>query len=128
MSRWNELRSSSTVPFFGRSAGWSGGEAFGRRKEQYSTVRECCSMCLSNYGSRTCHCYIMAPPPRPQKAINTRVPSDSERGGCVWLVGEIQSVWCTSDWQPRNHLQTSDSAPGRCSPLGSVETPRRSLQ
>ena len=66
MSRWNELRSSSTVPFFGRSAGWSGGEAFGRRKEQYSTVRECCSTCLSNYGSRTCRCYVMAPPPTPK--------------------------------------------------------------
>ena len=78
MSRWNELRSSSTVPFFGRSAGWSGGEAFGRRKEQYSTVHECCSTCLSNYGSRTRRRYVMAPP-RPQKAINTRVPLDS---GC----------------------------------------------
>ena len=66
VSRWNELRSSSTVPFFGRSAGWSGGEAFGRRKEQYSTVRECCSTCLSNYGSRTCRLYVMAPPPTPK--------------------------------------------------------------
>ena len=66
MSRWNELRSSSTAPFFGRSAGWSGGEAFGRCKEQYSTVRECCSTCLSNYGSRTRRCYIMAPPPTPK--------------------------------------------------------------
>ena len=43
-------------------------------------------------------------------------------------LGEIQSVWCTSDWQPRNHLQTSDSAPGHPSPLGSVEIPWRSLQ
>ena len=67
MSRWNELRSSSTVPFFGRSAGWSGGEAFGRRKEQYSTVRECCSTCLSNYGSRTRRHYIMAPTPKSYK-------------------------------------------------------------
>ena len=66
MSWWNELRSSSTVPFFGRSAGWSGGEAFGRRKEQYSTVRECCSMCLSNYGSCTRRRYVMAPPPTPK--------------------------------------------------------------
>ena len=48
VSRWNELRSSSTAPFFGRSASWSGGEAFRWCKEQYSTVRECCSMCLSN--------------------------------------------------------------------------------
>ena len=84
VSRWNELRSSSTVPFFGRSAGWSGGEAFERRKEQYSTVRECCSTCLSNYGSRTRRRYVMAPPPRPQKAINTQVPSDS---GCVCVCG-----------------------------------------
>ena len=67
MSRWNELRLSSTVPFFGRSAGWSGGEAFGRHKEQYLTVHECCSMCLSNYGSCTCRRYIMAPPPDPKK-------------------------------------------------------------
>ena len=91
VSWWNELRSSSTVPFFGRSAGWSGGEAFGRRKEQYSTVRECCSMCLSNYGSRTCRRYVMAPPPDPQKAINTRVPSDSR---CAWslVVGGRDSV------------------------------------
>ena len=66
VSRWNELRSSSTAPFFGRSASWSGGEAFGRRKEQYSTVCECCSMCLSNYGSRMHHCYVMAPPPTPK--------------------------------------------------------------
>ena len=66
VSWWNELRSSSTVPFFGHSAGWSSGEAFGRRKEQYSTVRECCSMCLSNYGSRTCRHYVMAPPPTPK--------------------------------------------------------------
>ena len=127
VSWWNELRSSSTVPFFGCSAGWSGGEAFGWHKEQYSTVRECCSTCLSNYGSRMRRRYVMAPP-RPQKAINTRVPSDS---GCLvgwWLVGEIQSVWCTSDWQPRNRLQTSDSAPGRPSPLGSIEIPPRSLQ
>ena len=133
VSWWNKLRSSSTVPFFGRSAGWSSGEAFGRHKEQYSTVHECCSTCLSNYGSCTRRRYVMAPAPQPQKAINTRVPSDS--GSCwscvgvgVWLVGEIQSVWCTSDWQPRNRLQTSDSAPGRRSPLGSVEIPRRSLQ
>ena len=77
MSRWNELRSSSTAPFFGRSTSWSGGEACGRCKEQYSTVHECCSTCLSNYGSCTRRCYIMAP--RPQKAINTRVPSDSGR-------------------------------------------------
>ena len=63
----NELRSSSTVPFFGHSAGWSGGEAFRRRKEQYSTVRECCSTCLSNYGSRTRHRYVMALPPDPKK-------------------------------------------------------------
>ena len=83
VSRWNELRSSSTAPFFGRSAGWSGGEAFGRRKEQYSTVRECCSTCLSNYGSRTRRRYVMAP--QPQKAINTRVPSDSG-GDSVGLV------------------------------------------
>ena len=67
VSRWNELRSSSTVPFFGRSAGWSGGEAFGRRKEQYSTVCECCSMCFSNYGSRTRCRYVMAPPPKSYK-------------------------------------------------------------
>ena len=134
MSRWNELRSSSTVPFLGRSASWSGGEAFGWHKEQYSTMCECCSMCLSNYGSCMRHRYVMAPPPKPQKAINTQVPSDS--GVCAWcvvcghwwLVGEIQSVWCTSDWQPRNRLQSSDSAPGRRSPLGSVEIPRRSLQ
>ena len=66
MSRWNELRSSSTVPFFGRSAGWSSGEAFGRRKEEYSTVRECCSTCLSNYGSHMRRCYVMAPPPTPK--------------------------------------------------------------
>ena len=63
MSRWNELRSSSTAPFFGRSAGWTGGEAFGRCKEQYSMVRECCSTCLSNYGSRMCRRYIMVPLP-----------------------------------------------------------------
>ena len=67
VSRWNKLRSSSTVPFFGCSAGWSGGEAFGRRKEQYSTVRECCSTCLSNYGLRMHHHYVMAPPPDPKK-------------------------------------------------------------
>ena len=66
VSRWNELRSSSTAPFFGRSAGWSGGEAFGRRKEQYSTVHECCSTCLSNYGSHMHHRYVMAPPPTPK--------------------------------------------------------------
>ena len=93
MSWWNELRSSSTVPFFGRSASWSGGEAFGWRKEQYSTMRECCSTCLSNYGSRTRRRYVMALPPRPQKAINTRVPLDSGREGrgrCV--VGGRDSV------------------------------------
>ena len=118
VSQWNELRSSSTAPFFGRSAGWSGGEAFGWCKEQYSTVRECCSMCLSNYGSRTCRRYVMAPPPDPK----------SYKYSSPFGLGEIQSVWCTSDWQPRNHLQTSDSAPGRPSPLGSVEIPRRSLQ
>ena len=77
--------------------------------------------------ARTC-AIITSWPPRPQKAINTRVPSDSGGEVGVWLVGEIQSVWCTSDWQPRNHLQTSDSAPGRRSPLGSVEIPQRSLQ
>ena len=66
VSRWNELRSSSTPPFFGRSAGWSGGEAFGRCKEQYSMVCECCSTCLSNYGSCTRCRYIMAPPPTPE--------------------------------------------------------------
>ena len=66
VSRWDELRSSSTAPFFGCSAGWSGGEAFGRCKEQYSTVRECCSTCLSNYGSRTRRRYVMAPPPTPK--------------------------------------------------------------
>ena len=66
VSRWNELRSSSTVPFFGRSAGWSGGKAFGRHKEQYSTLRECCSTCLSNYGSRMRRRYIMAPPLTPK--------------------------------------------------------------
>ena len=65
-SQWNELRSSSTVPFFGRSASCSGGEAFGRHKEQYSTMCECCSTCLSNYGSCTCCRYIMAPPPTPK--------------------------------------------------------------
>ena len=128
VSRWNELRSSSTVPFFGRSAGWSGGEAFGRRKEQYSTMRECCSTCLSNYGSHMCRHYVMAPPPKSYKYSS---PFRLGVWGYVvgwWLVGEIQSVWCTSDWQPRNHLQTSDSALGRRSPLGSVEIPRRSLQ
>ena len=66
MSQWNELTLSSTVPFFGRSAGWSGGEAFGQRKEQYSTVHECCSTCLSNYGSCMRCRYIMAPPPTPK--------------------------------------------------------------
>ena len=66
-SRWNELRSSPTAPFFGRSTGWSGGEAFGRCKEQYSMVRECCSTCLSNYGSRMRHRYVMALPPDPRK-------------------------------------------------------------
>ena len=66
VSWWNELRSSSTVPFFGFSTGWSGGEAFGRCKEQYSTVHECCSTCLSNYGSCTHRHYVMAPPPTPK--------------------------------------------------------------
>ena len=127
VSRWNKLRSSSTVPFFGRSTGWSGGEAFGRRKEQYSTVCECCSMCLSNYGSHTRRHYIMAPPPTP-KSYKYSSPFGLGVRGHWWLVGEIQSVWCTSDWQPRNRLQTSDSAPDRRSPLGSVETPRQSLQ
>ena len=127
VSQWNELRSSSTVPFFGRSASWSGGEAFGRRKEQYSTVRECCSTCLSNYGLRTRRRYIMAPPPTP-KSYKYSSPFGLGVRGRSWLVGEIQSVWCTSDWQPRNHLQTSDSAPGHRSPLGSVEIPQRSLQ
>ena len=79
VSQWHELRSSSTAPFFGRSAGWFGGEAFGRCKEQCSTMRECCSMCLSNYGSRTHRRYVMALPPDPKKAINTRVPLDSGR-------------------------------------------------
>ena len=126
MSWWNKLRSSSTVPFFGHSAGWSGGEAFGRCKEQYSTVHECCSTYLSNYGSRMHRRYVMALPPTPK---SYKYSSPFGLGvGCVvhghwWLVGEIQSVWCTSDWQPRNRLQTSDSAPGRRSPLGSVETP-----
>ena len=118
MSQWNELRSSSTAPFFGRSAGWSSGEAFGRCKEQYSTVRECCSTCLSNYGSCTCCRYVMAPPPTPK----------SYKYSSPFVLGEIQLVWCTSDWQPRNRLQTSDSAPGRPLLLGSVEIPRRSLQ
>ena len=118
MSRWNELRSSSTAPFFGRSAGWSSGEAFGRCKEQYSTVRECCSTSLSNYGSRTHRRYIMAPPPTPK----------SYKYSSPFGLGEIQSVWCTSDWQPRNRFQTSDSAPGHPSPLGSVDIPRQSLQ
>ena len=77
MSRWNELRSSSTAPFFGRSTGWSGGEAFGRRKEQYSTMHECCSTCLSNYGIVHALSLCHGPAPWPQKAINTRVPSDS---------------------------------------------------
>ena len=80
VSRWNELRSSSTVPFFGRSAGWSGGEAFGRHKEQYSTMRECCSMCLSNYGSRTHRRYIMAPPLTP-KSYKYSSPFGLGRGG-----------------------------------------------
>ena len=118
VSRWNKLRSSSTAPFFGRSTSWSGGEAFGWCKEQYSTVRECCSMFLSNYGSRTCRHYVMAPPPTLK----------SYKYSSPFGLGEIQSVWCTSDWQPRNCLQTSDSAPGHPSPLGSVEIPRQSLQ
>ena len=80
MSRWNELRSSSTVPLFGRSTSWSSGEAFGRCKEQYSTVRECCSTCLSNYGSRTHHRYVMAPPPTP-KSYKYSSPFGLERGG-----------------------------------------------
>ena len=101
VSRWNELRSSSTAPFFGRSAGWSGGEAFGRRKEQYSTVRECCSTCLSNYGSRT-PSLRHGPTPRPQKAINTRVPSDSggfSRSG-VHRIGN-PGIVCRPQTQPR---------------------------
>ena len=118
VSQWNELRSSSTAPFFGRSAGWSGGEAFGRCKKQYSTVRECCSTCLSNYGSRTHPRYVMALPPTPK----------SYKYSSPFGLGEIQSVWCTSDWQPRNRLQTSDSAPGHPSPLGSIEIPRQSLR
>ena len=118
VSRWNKLRSSSTPPFFGRSAGWSSGEAFGRCKEQYSTVRECCSTCLSNYGSRTRRHYVMALPPTPK----------SYKYSSPFGLGEIQLVWCTSDWQPRNRFQTSDSAPGRPLPLGSVKIPRRSLQ
>ena len=84
VSRWNELRSSSTAPFFGHSAGWSGGEAFGRCKEQYSTMRECCSTCLSNYGSRTHHRYIMAPPP-PPKSYKYSSPLRT-RGDSVGLV------------------------------------------
>ena len=102
VSWWNELRSSSTAPFFGRSAGWSGGEAFGRCKEQYSTVHECCSTCLSNYGSRMCHCYVMALPPQPQKAINTRVPSDSgrfSRSGVHWIGNP--GIVCRPQTQPR---------------------------
>ena len=118
VSWWNELRSCSTAPFFGRSTVWSGGEAFGRCKEQYSTVRECCSTCLSNYGLRTHRRYVMAPPPT-TKSYKYLSPLG---------LGEIQSVWCTSDWQPRNRFQTSDSAPGRPSPLGSVEIPRQSSQ
>ena len=99
VSRWNELRSSSTAPFFGRSAGWSGGEAFGRCKEQYSTVCECCSTCLSNYGSRTRCRYIMAPP---QKAINTRVPLDSGRfsQSGVHRIGN-PGIVCRPQTQPR---------------------------
>ena len=31
-------------------------------------------------------------------------------------LGEIQSVWCTSDWQPRNRSQTSDSAGSSLAP------------
>ena len=114
VSRWNELRSSSTAPFFGHSAGWSSGEAFGWRKEQYSTMRECCSTYLSNYGSRTHHHYIMAPPLTPK----------SYKYSSPFGLRGIQSVWCTSDWQPRNRLQTSDSAPGRPLPLGSVKIPQ----
>ena len=82
VSRWNELRSSSTVPFFGRSAGWSGGEAFRRRKEQYSTVRECCFTCLSNYGSCMHRRYIMAPPPTP-KSYKYSSPFGLWGVGCV---------------------------------------------
>ena len=68
--------------------------------------------------------------PRPLTPKSYKYSSPFRLGvrGHWWLVGEIQSVWCTSDWQPRNRLQTSDSAPGRRSPLGSVEIPRRSLQ
>ena len=66
-------------------------------------------------------------PPTP-KSYEYSSPFGLEVRGHWWLVGEIQSVWCTSDWQPRNRLQTSDSAPGRRSPLGSVEIPRWSLQ
>ena len=101
MSQQNELRSSSTAPFFGHSAGWSGGEAFGWRKEQYSTVCECCSTYLSNYGLRTRRRYVMAPP-RPQKAINTRVPSDSggfSRSG-VHRIGN-PGIVCRPQTQPR---------------------------
>ena len=81
VSRWNELRSSSTVPFFGRSAGWSGGEAFGQCKEQYSTMHECCSTCLSNYGSGMHHRYIMAPPPTPK---SYKYSSPFGLGVCGW--------------------------------------------
>ena len=87
VSRWNELRLSSTVPFFGRSACWSGGEAFGRRKEQYSTVRECCSTCLSNYGSRTCHCYVMAPPPTPKSYKYSSPFGLGVAWWCAWVCG-----------------------------------------
>ena len=90
VSRWNELRSSSTVPFFGRSTGWSGGEAFRRRKEQYSTMRECCSTCLSNYGSRTRRHYVMAPPPTPKSYKYSSPFGLRVAGGCV--VGGRDSV------------------------------------
>ena len=84
VSRWNELRSSSTVPFSGRSASWSGGEAFRQCKEQYSTMRECCSTCLSNYGSRMRHRYIMAPPPKSYKYSS---PFGLVVCGGAWSVG-----------------------------------------
>ena len=94
VSRWNELRSSSTVPFFGRSTGWSGGEAFGRHKEQYSTVRESCSMCLSNYGSHTCRRYVMAPPPTP-KSYKYSSPFGL---GVVGVGGRVCGWWERFSW------------------------------
>ena len=92
MSWWNKLRSSSTVPFFGRSTGWSGGEAFGRHKEQYSTVRECCSTCLSNYGSCTCRRYVMAPPPTPKSYKYSSPFGLGEGEGVEGAVGGRDSV------------------------------------